>query len=127
MKKITITIPDEFESHFKNDKFKDSMGRMIFDLKNRPADITNLAGRYEIETLEMLETALEESTEIRTGKWMLGNHNRNIVCSKCGTWFGTDRIRFMKSCPNCKADMENCEELYRYLWDQDARFASSDN
>ena len=126
MKKIIITIPDEFESHFKSDKFKDSMGRAIFDLKQRPTDIVNLAGRYEIETLEMLETALEESKEIRTGKWILGKH-RCVICSECHTWFESSRIRFMESCPKCKADMENCEELYRFLSEQDARFASSDN
>ena len=107
MRKIIITLPDEFDHHFSNDKFKDSMGRMLFDLKNRPADITNLAGRYEIETLEMLETALEKSTEIRTGKWIKDANPNVIVCSECGTWFDDSRAKFMTSCPYCKADMEN--------------------
>ncbi len=107
MKKIMITLPDEFESHFKADKFKDSMGRMIFDLKNRPTDIVNLAGRYEIETLEMLETALEESKEIRTGKWIKDTTPNVMVCSECGTWFDDSRVDVMPSCPYCKADMKN--------------------
>ena len=54
--KIEIDIPKEFEEHFKQDKFKDSFERIMADLKN-----CLCAGRYEYETIKMLEEALENS------------------------------------------------------------------
>ena len=57
--KIEIEIPKEFEEHFKQDKFKDSLERIMADLKN-----SLCAGNYEYETIEMLEKALENSKTI---------------------------------------------------------------
>ena len=54
--KIEIEIPKEFEEHFKQDKFKDSLERIMADLKN-----SLCAGNYEYETIEMLEEAFENS------------------------------------------------------------------
>ena len=54
--KIEIDIPKEFEEHFKQDKFKDSFERIIVALKN-----SLCTGRYEYETIEMLEKAFEDS------------------------------------------------------------------
>ena len=54
--RIEIEIPKEFEEHFKQDKFKDSLERIMADLKN-----SLCAGNYEYETIEMLEKALENS------------------------------------------------------------------
>ena len=54
--KIEIEIPKEFEEHFNQDKFKDSFERIIADLKN-----SLCTGRYEYETIEMLEKAFENS------------------------------------------------------------------
>ena len=54
--RIEIEIPKEFEEHFKQDKFKDSLERIMADLKN-----SLCAGNYEYETIEMLEKALEDS------------------------------------------------------------------
>ena len=54
--RIEIDIPKEFEEHFKQDKFKDSLERIMADLKN-----SLCAGNYEYETIEMLEKALENS------------------------------------------------------------------
>ena len=56
--RIEIEIPKEFEEHFKQDKFKDSFERIMVDLKN-----CLCAGRYEYETIEMLEKALENSRQ----------------------------------------------------------------
>ncbi len=61
MKKVTITIPDEFVSHYDNDKFEDSMERAIFDLKNSE-DVT-LTWKYDVEVLEMLKDALKNASE----------------------------------------------------------------
>ena len=54
--RIEIEIPKEFEEHFKQDKFKDSLERIMADLKN-----SLCTGRYEYETIEMFEKAFENS------------------------------------------------------------------
>ena len=60
--RIEIDIPKEFEEHFKQDKFKDSLERIIADIKNSLENGDCLcAGRYEYETIEMLEKAFENS------------------------------------------------------------------
>ena len=60
--RIEIDIPKEFEEHFKQDKFKDSIERIMADIWHY-LEIGNClcAGRYEYETIEMLEKALENS------------------------------------------------------------------
>lgn len=60
--RIEIDIPKEFEEHFKQDKFKDSLERIMADIKHSLENGDCLcAGRYEYETIEMLEKALENS------------------------------------------------------------------
>lgn len=59
MVKITITIPDEFEGHFAFDHFRDSLGRIAYDLRSYEGE--PLSGRYEIETIEMLAGALQRA------------------------------------------------------------------
>ena len=60
--KIEIDIPKEFEQHFKQDKFKDSLERIMADIWHS-LEIGNClcAGNYEYETIKMLEEALENS------------------------------------------------------------------
>ena len=62
--RIEIDIPKEFEEHFKQDKFKDSLERIMADIFHS-LEIGNClcAGRYEYETIEMLEKALENSRQ----------------------------------------------------------------
>ena len=60
--KIEIEIPKEFEEHFKQDKFKDSLERIMVDIWHLLENKNCLcAGNYEYETIEMLEKALENS------------------------------------------------------------------
>ena len=60
--RIEIDIPKEFEEHFKQDKFKDSLERIMADIWHSLENGDCLcAGRYEYETIEMLEKALENS------------------------------------------------------------------
>lgn len=60
--RIEIEIPKAFEEHFKQDKFKDSLERIMADIKHSLENGNCLcAGRYEYETIEMLEKALENS------------------------------------------------------------------
>ena len=53
--RIEIDIPREFEEHFKQDKFKDSLERIMADIWHS-LEIGNClcAGNYEYETIEML-------------------------------------------------------------------------
>lgn len=54
--RIEIEIPKEFEKHFAQDKFEDSLQRL-------GADIHLIAGNYERELIEMLIVAFKESKE----------------------------------------------------------------
>ena len=60
--RIEIDIPKEFEEHFKQDKFKDSLERIMADIWHY-LEIGNClcAGNYEYETIKMLAEALENS------------------------------------------------------------------
>ena len=60
--KIEIEIPKEFEEQFKQDKFKDSLERIMADVWHS-LEIGNClcAGRYEYETIEMLGKAFADS------------------------------------------------------------------
>ena len=57
--KVTIDIPTEFEKHFNNDRFKDSLERLKAD-----AGTFCMAGKYEIELCEMLIDAFKEAAVI---------------------------------------------------------------
>ena len=60
--RIEIEIPKEFEEHFKQDKFKDSLERIMVDIWHLLENKNCLcAGNYEYETIKMLEEALENS------------------------------------------------------------------
>ena len=62
--RIEIEIPKEFEKHFNEDKFKDSFERIMSDIKHSLDNRDCLcAGRYEHETIEMLEKAFENSKQ----------------------------------------------------------------
>ena len=52
--RIEIEIPKEFEEHFKQDKFEDTLHRLS-------ADAHLIAGNYEQETAIMLIKAFKES------------------------------------------------------------------
>ena len=56
---IRMTIPKEFEEHFEFDKFKDSLGRIRFDLSEYRSsegseNFTPLSGTYEQELADAL-------------------------------------------------------------------------
>lgn len=54
--KLIIDIPTEFETDYKDDKFKDFFSRVFVDIKNG-----TLCGNYEKETAEMFLKAFDES------------------------------------------------------------------
>ena len=65
--KLQIEIPKEFEKHFENDRFEDSLKRLKGD-----AGTFCLAGRYEIELCEMLIEAFKEA-EVVSEPWLSEN------------------------------------------------------
>lgn len=58
---LIITIPKEFEAHFKQDKFKDSFGRICYDIENAFKKQEGVSGRYEHELAEMLDDAFAKA------------------------------------------------------------------
>ena len=60
--KIELEIPKKFEEHFKQDKFKNSLEKIMVDIWNLLENKNCLcAGNYEYETIKMLEKAFEDS------------------------------------------------------------------
>ena len=72
---IRMTIPKEFEDHFNLDHFKDSLGRIAYDLseyitlQNTNTEVLPLSGNYEQELAyalpKMFETAKIVSEPLR--------------------------------------------------------------
>ena len=94
--KITIDIPQEFEEHYKKDRFRDSLLRL-------KCDAHLLAGSYEQEVADMLVKAFENTPtakRIRKGGVFL-----YYVCSECGDIVLDDYIY----CSKCGAYFENEE------------------
>ena len=62
---LKIKIPKEFEEHFNMDRFKDSLERVYFDIKDSMFTDIKLSGRYELETIKMLEDSLIKAKVIK--------------------------------------------------------------
>lgn len=75
---LVIKIPEEFESHFYNDRFKDSLERIKYDISPTDERVM-LSGRYEVETIDMLIDALGRSITLTEslGRLILDKINRN--------------------------------------------------
>ena len=73
--KITIDIPKEFEQHFNEDKFKDSLLRLKADVNYGLEHDETISGLYEIELLDMLVEAFQSAEAVTDwirwdGKWV---------------------------------------------------------
>ena len=68
MKKITLTIPDEFEGDFDENRFHEFFERTKGELRhqtNNPDGIGIIFGNYEVETMLMLEQAFDEAEVVK--------------------------------------------------------------
>lgn len=102
--KITIDIPKEFEKHFGNDRFKDSLERIKADLD----DEFVFAGLYERELLEMLIEAFKNAEKKKIGYWK-GDGTSDMCCLECGETPGYEQGMSPEAtnyCPNCGAEMK---------------------
>lgn len=129
--KLLIDIPPEFESHFQDDKFEDSLWRL-------QSDAHLMAGRYERELTVMLveafakaipaqDTAHQENPSLKTAYWVWDPDGMdwNIGAWRCGecramssAWWNTDhhnpmRCSGSKYCGNCGAKMEGALNAQR--------------
>ena len=70
---IRMTIPKEFEEHFKFDKFKDSLCRIRFDLSEYirsegSPECTPLSGNYEQELADALPAMFASAKPLNDGE-----------------------------------------------------------
>lgn len=103
--KMTIDIPQEFERHFDNDRFKDSLERIKADLN----DEFVFAGLYERELLEMLIKAFKNAEPVKCGKWIKGKDWDEWFCSVCrnGAIIDSKENPILSDyCPNCGTQMK---------------------
>lgn len=63
---LILKIPEEFEAHFNQDKFKDSIGRISADIISQVYSDGSISGNYEIEFLDMLSEAFEKAKVLHT-------------------------------------------------------------
>lgn len=60
--KLLIEIPKEFEEHFNNDRFKDSLERIRVDIQcGLECSKIKMAGLYELELIQMLRNAMTKA------------------------------------------------------------------
>ena len=69
--RLEIEIPKEFEWHFKRDRFKESLERIMADIEYQSdIGVSLMSGNYEFETVEMLEKAFKSAKIIKgSGKY----------------------------------------------------------
>lgn len=119
--KITIDIPKEFEKHFNDDRFKDSLERIECDIQddiNEEHTIPVVSALWELELINMLIGAFKNAEFVKYGNWICHRKdyydtNGDIYmscpmpteCSVCG--FAEMRARRFTFCPNCGARMED--------------------
>lgn len=66
--KLELTFPKEFREHFQRDQFKDSLGRLAFDMRelfkekmaNKPSAVCTLSGLQEVELIEKIRDAVAD-------------------------------------------------------------------
>lgn len=56
--KLIIKIPKEFEEHFSNDRFKDSLERIHTEIA---LSGNTIAGLYELELIQMLQNTMAKA------------------------------------------------------------------
>ena len=59
--KLIIDIPKDFEQHFNEDRFKDSLLRLKADTNYGLKHESTISGIYEIELLDMLVEVFDKS------------------------------------------------------------------
>ncbi len=106
--KILIDIPQDFEKHFNEDRFEDSLKRIITDVNHQIENELSISGLYEIETCEMLIGAFKNAEIRKVGHW-IGIGNIDMCCSECGNTPNHEPGMTPEAtdyCPYCGTEME---------------------
>ncbi len=110
--KILIDIPKEFEQHFNEDKFKDSLERIeadIHDCINETAqNVPAISGNYELELIDMFIPAFKNAEIRKVGHWK-NDGCIDMYCSECGSTPDHEPGSTPEAtdfCPYCGAEME---------------------
>jgi len=114
--KIMIDIPKDFEEHFNQDKFKDSIGRIAADVISQVyGEDYSISGNYEIELLDMLSEAFEKAERIHSTCILEGKPIYNDAPALEAKWTylhgdrnGDGDIIGIGECSNCHQPCE-CE------------------
>lgn len=100
--KVTIDIPAEYEKHFKNDQFKDSLERIKTDCTEM--DDTALTWNYDLEVLEMLIDAFQNAEPLICAKWI--DRYFGDRCGNCGYEISRTSSQYRCDyCPKCGRKM----------------------
>lgn len=59
--KVVIDVPQDFEKHFNEDRFEDSLERIRIDTRDEVYQDNSVSGNYELELLNMLIEAFKEA------------------------------------------------------------------
>lgn len=87
---LLIKIPKEFEQHFKDDRFEDSLNRLS-------ADAHLLAGNYEQETAIMLINAFKYAVQVE--ETTNANRIRAMTDEELTNWYYNE---FFGKSPHCR-------------------------
>lgn len=116
--KILIDIPKDFEEHFNQDKFKDSIGRIAADVISQVYEEDySISGNYEIELLDMLSEAFEKAERIHSTCVLEGKPIYNDAPAQEGKWIPVLQTDITKDwvCSNCQGVITVayfCKECY---------------
>lgn len=83
---LLIKIPKEFEQHFKQDAFEDSLHRLS-------ADAHLIAGIYEQETAKMLRDVFKSAVSVPEPHGRLGDLDELKTAFPCGESIRTESVR----------------------------------
>lgn len=76
--KLLIEIPKEFEKDYVKDRFNECFERIMCDLKYYiEKDGYGVAGRYEMETLEMLNETFKTTAQIVEDDFVTEKENQH--------------------------------------------------
>lgn len=114
--KIIIDIPQEFVSHWKKDKFNESLIRIFQDIKDYRHDhYLLLTGLYEEETMEMLIEAFNNS-EI--------DNRLHISDMLWSLWYNRDVDELLDLCDELLKRINNTDDYFEWSDDADILFGS---
>ena len=105
-----LTAHKEFEKHFGEDRFKDSLERVRYDCTEM--DDTALSWQYDLEVLDMLIEALKNAEPVKCGEWIKGKYWDEWFCSVCrnGAIIDSKENPILSDyCPHCGTQMKKGE------------------